>query len=314
VGSGNTCFWVQNHTTNIPITLPSGNYAPTDLITALNIQFNAAFLPPASTVPWTPSSYSTTTGKISINLVGAVYTTTSETEENFIVTAEKTKLIFFDSTFELQCAFANCGNMSHFVNQTLGWLLGFREASVLCSASGNTGEAMLDLIGPKYLILVLDDLNQNHLNSGLVGITELSTQLKIPSYFSTDLAFECVSNDNPQPSLSQQFLPSYPRTLTQSQLYTLNEILKNNERTTNHRAKAPTNSDTLAVIPIKGGLTLGQLYTDFGGSLQNFKRQYFGPVNIDRMRVQLLDDKGNPLNLNGLEWSITLICELLYQY
>ena len=32
------------------------------------------------------------------------------------------------------------------------------------------------------------------------------------------------------------------------------------------------------------------------------------------MRVRLLDDKGNVINLNGSDWSVTLIAEILYQY
>jgi len=53
---------------------------------------------------------------------------------------------------------------------------------------------------------------------------------------------------------------------------------------------------------------------EFSGSLQNISRTYFGPVNIERMAVKLLDDKGNVLNLNGNDWCFTLICECLYQY
>ena len=112
------------------------------------------------------------------------------------------------------------------------------------------------------------------------------------------------------------YLPSAPRTLTQSQLYTINEIIKNNEKNTNYRTKSPTTTDTLAIIPIKRSLNskIGELYVDFGGSLQDNRRTYFGPVNLERLHVKLLDDKGNVLNLNGSDWSITLICEVLYQY
>ena len=53
---------------------------------------------------------------------------------------------------------------------------------------------------------------------------------------------------------------------------------------------------------------------EFSGSLQDNARTYFGPVNIDKMRVKLLDDKGNVLNLNGCDWCVTLICDCLYQY
>ena len=46
----------------------------------------------------------------------------------------------------------------------------------------------------------------------------------------------------------------------------------------------------------KGGVPTGSLLVEFSGSLQDNSRTYFGPVNIDRMSVKLLDDKGNVLN------------------
>jgi hypothetical protein len=56
------------------------------------------------------------------------------------------------------------------------------------------------------------------------------------------------------------------------------------------------------------------MIVEFGGSMQDNKRTYFGPVNIDRMNIKLLDDKGHLLNLNGADWCVTIITELLYQY
>jgi hypothetical protein len=56
------------------------------------------------------------------------------------------------------------------------------------------------------------------------------------------------------------------------------------------------------------------LLVEFSGSLQDNIRTYFGPVNIDRMAIKLLDDKGNVLNLNGNDWCVTMVCECLYQY
>jgi hypothetical protein len=114
---------------------------------------------------------------------------------------------------------------------------------------------------------------------------------------------------------TQLVLPSAPRTLTQSQIYTINEINKNRNNTTNYLAKAPTSSDILAMIPIKiSGVSTGTLLVEFSGSLQDNIRTYFGPVNIERMAIRLLDDKGNVLNLNGTDWCVTLLCECLYQY
>jgi hypothetical protein len=113
----------------------------------------------------------------------------------------------------------------------------------------------------------------------------------------------------------QQFVPSAPRTLTQAQLYTINEIMKNRSKTVSFRGKAPTNSDTFAIIPIKyGSMTTGQLYTELSGQFQDNKRVYFGPVDIDRLRIRLLDDRGNVVDLHGSDWSVTLISDNLYQY
>jgi hypothetical protein len=110
-------------------------------------------------------------------------------------------------------------------------------------------------------------------------------------------------------------LPSAPRILTQSQIYSINEIIKNNERNVKYRASSPTCSDIFAIIPLdKKGLSTGDLYVEDSSTLQLNKRVYFGPVNIDRMRIKLLDDKGNVLNLNGGDWCITIVAEILYQY
>ena len=79
------------------------------------------------------------------------------------------------------------------------------------------------------------------------------------------------------------------------------------------RAKAPTTTNVLGILPVKP-TTTGALYVDFSGPIQENMRTYFGPVDIERLRVRLLDDKGNTLNLNGGNWSFSLLCELLYQY
>jgi hypothetical protein len=114
----------------------------------------------------------------------------------------------------------------------------------------------------------------------------------------------------------QQILPSAPRTLTNAQIYTINEIKKNRINNINYLSKAPTTADVFAILPVKTsvGIATGSLLVEFSGSLQDNNRVYFGPVDIDRMSVKLLDDKGNILNLNGNDWCVTLICECLYQY
>ena len=45
---------------------------------------------------------------------------------------------------------------------------------------------------------------------------------------------------------------------------------------------------------------------------QDNDRNYFGPVNITKFRVQLLNDHGDIVNLNGANWSFSFVCEYLY--
>jgi len=239
-------------------------------------------------------------------------------------------------------------------DSTLGWLMGFKlpiQPVFSCTingttySGGNTPQGVLNLYGTKYFILVLDDFNQNRINNGLITITELSKILPLPSYYNNSQPYVCglnipnlpsgldinaignLSNITDSEAVSmgmnptslfnslqdktdfgvgniQQILPSAPRTLTQAQIYTVNEIIKNRNKTISFRSKAPTN----------GSLTTGQLYTELSGQFQDNKRIYFGPVDIDRIRVTLLDDRGNIVDLHGADWSVTLISENLYQY
>jgi len=351
---GNTCLWISDPSSGnvVPVSVPPGNYSQTAFITQLNASFvEAGFNFPAVVGPPalpadTPVYFNANSGIITLYLLNGTYNGTSGGTP-FVITM-LTQIIFFDFTGNLLCTNTCYGNSNHYLNSTLGWLMGYRLPYLQVSASGNTGEAVLDLNGTKYLILVVDDYNQNHVNNSLVSISQFSNTLKMPSYYSPDLPYTCTSpaqrgnnlvelvnsvntqslfgsipnglliagKYNGDYSSTQTMLPSAPRTLTNAQLYTINSISNNNNNLTNYLAKAPTSSDILAVLPIKTsiGVPTGSLLVDFSGSLQSSKRTYFGPVNVERMAVQLLDDKGNVLNLNGNDWCFTLVADCLYQY
>ena len=225
-----------------------------------------------------------------------------------------------------------------YIDNTLGWLMGFRMPIVPILKEGNIPISVVDLFGPKYFLIVIDDFNSNRLNNGLITITELSTKLSFPEYYTSTLPHECFKeidntlivekefeNSNNGLLLTEkleiisqsvpQVVATSPRTLTQAQIYTINEITRNRLKSTNIRSKPPNQSDSFAIIPIKkGAMPLGDVYCDFGGSLQENKRRYFGPVNISRLTMKLINDKGYVVDLHGAEWTITLICEELYQY
>ena len=56
-----------------------------------------------------------------------------------------------------------------------------------------------------------------------------------------------------------------------------------------------------------------QISSDPGLSTQlNRTREYFGPVDIQRLHISLYDEFGRIIDLNNMDWSLTLAFELLY--
>ena len=349
---GNTCFWITdtsgNNTVNVAVSVPPGNYSQTQFET----QLNKSFTDSGFTFTNQPVVYNPNNGKLGLFIYdGSFNDPTGENRRSFTITTSTT-IIFYDFTGELQCNNTCISKNNHYYNNSLGWIMGFKLPYTQVDPSGNYASSVLDLNGTKYLILVIDDYNQNHVNNGLVSISQFSNMLKMPSYYSPDLPHTCLTPEQQESNLQQLVdgviensifdsqtanaqnglliagkyesdytttqivLPSAPRTLTNAQLYTINEISKNRNNLTNYLAKAPTSSDILAILPTKtsAGVPTGSLLVEFSGSLQDSKRTYFGPVNIERLAVKLLDDKGNVLNLNGNDWCVTLVCECLYQY
>ena len=188
------------------------------------------------------------------------------------------------------------------------------------------GEAIVDCYGPQYFLLIIDDFNHSRVNSGVVGIGEVTTSLATPAYFNADLpdATKCIPDTaDVRNGLKRQKLvvPTVPRTLTFSQIYAFNQITANRGGSgpNKNREMGPKTSDVFAVIPLRtgggaAGLSMGQHYIDSGPTLLSNQRAYFGPVVINKLRVTLRDDKGHIVNLHGNDWSFSLVTEELYEF
>lgn len=323
---GTSCFWIVHGGTTYHIIIQDGNYSMQSLITAIQFQLDTILNVVA---PFTGNhfniSYSPISGKSCFFFA---------TNASSIIV----EVLFYDSEFYSSCGAAAGNSMK--LNNNLGWVLGFRPLddknlplrfSIFVDSTINYNiptnpapynldkayfsEGPIDIYGTKYLTLVVDDFNQNHLNSSIVNITDNDTTLSLPDYFNADIPNVCV----PDPALNNTILPFYvqstPRTLTQVQLYSINQILENRKTTYKSRIAGPTTTNVLGIIPIKKqGLTSGDMIVDLGSSLAYNTRSYFGPVNITRMRVALQDDMGRVLNLHGANWSVAIIVESLYQY
>ena len=157
------------------------------------------------------------------------------------------------------------------------------------------------------LMIVLEDYNQSHMNDGLVTVTQRDTKASLPYY-----ALRNIYSCNPE---TNEVLNSglNGKNLTSKQIYSLNQIINAQNTTQSNKKKTTSLKDIFAIVPVKYGLSAGDIFVEFGGTLQAQERTYFGPVNISRLRVKLLTDKGDVINLNGADWSFQIICETLYK-
>ena len=214
------------------------------------------------------------------------------------------------------------------INYNLGWLLGFRNPFVTINQSFISGRQVVDTIdystsvidagGTKYIILQLDDFKTNRMNKSVVNISTKSDQtIALPSYYNRSLP-------QYQTSTTTVNITSNAIGLTEKQIYTINSINNSyNPDINSIQISFPNISDIFAKIPIKSltewgyvntegqyvvrDSAPGKIIVEFSGPLQLATREYYGPVDITSFSVMLYDDKGFPLNLNGVDWSFTMI-------
>jgi hypothetical protein len=329
----------------ISISIPFGTYTlypgANNLLDQINAQFSA-----------TPNLLGSYIKKISSNSNGYEYLE-FVFNVNKIYTTNDYKLVFYDVYSFVSCFFGAQGVQNITWDNTLGWILGYRDFTEYYLTAANvqqptstsnngftyykgsptsvytytstidpisgleiqsvaslTGDTSVNTTLYNYFYIILDDYNQNHLNDGVVINVQSEANLPLPSYTST--AVESCNNDGTVTYTSG--------TLTQNQLYSVNSIHQasapdtTSQASIKQRASYPSVQDVFAFIPVKvNGQTNGTTYIEFGGTLQNQSRLYFGPVNIHRMSVKLVTDKGDTLNLNNANWSFSFECEQLYR-
>lgn len=314
----NNCFYITDNSNNIShlINISSGNYNQVQLVQAIQTSIQNADVDISNV----DISHNPISGKTEITNNNSVPIT----------------LTFYDTSGNLTCN-STCKTSGKF-NNNLGWILGFRGnttnpiANPIQSTEPLYGqmiytieptqkiisEAFMDVFGPKYFLLVVDDFQQNHINKGLVSITPTQKNVEIPSYWNADLAISstnCAVSEATSGKKTPTYVQNVPRRLTQAQLFTLNSTTQARSQTKRNRLTAPTNTNVLALIPLRGVNTLApgkMIIDDF--NLDDAERVYFGPVDLERMRVRLVDDQGYTVNLNGNNWSFTLSATTLYQY
>ena len=230
------------------------------------------------------------------------------------------------------------------LDYSLGWILGFRNIfySYNPNKSNNinneniyTSEAAYDISDTKFVMIYIDDFLQNRINTNIefTGDSTISAITSSNKNTITDMpiakdktnidAHTKIIKEKPSTKNSDFiYLPMKPRTHTQKEIYAFsqNQIGEKSIEYTfkNSRLKPPVTNNCFALIPIKGTSSNtdenNYPYIDFSGSLQMHERKYFGPVNLRRLKITLVDDKGFVIDLKGLNWSFVIQCGILYQY
>jgi len=122
--------------------------------------------------------------------------------------------------------------------QRMGWMLGFRS-SYYSGSTSYTTEGQLDVVGPRYMYLIVNDYNTS-------------------------------SNVN---------------------------FFSNNENSL-------LSDNILGRISLKAFAFSVQSQNDF--AVYGEPRYFFGPVNIDKLDIKVIDEYGRTVNLNGIDFSFTI--------
>jgi len=324
--------FTQKNTNDIIINISPGKYTRSQLINAINTQLSNNSLTQGSSISiFTKNTIEYTKFRININK---------------IYTANDYRLVFYDPYSFVKCYVGSKSVKNTTWDSTIGWVLGFRTlteynllksneevdpndntkvyyvgTSSYYSTNPNTnvvsitGDAAVCVNLYNYFLIVLDDYTQSHLNDGLVTITSTESDIQLPSYASRHVT-TCDANENDKiiPFTGNSTESENVNSLTQKEIYATNEKIASRKNKIKSYSSGPFVNDIFALVPMKtSGLQNGSTYIEFGGTLQNQDRTYFGPVNIHRMSVKLMNERGDVVDLNGANWSFSLMCEQLYQ-
>jgi len=190
--------------------------------------------------------------------------------------------------------------------RSIGRILGFRDNTTILSNDA-TPPFDYDLDGTKYVMIVVDDFTRNSYSGGIIGTDAVITKAKIPEYVRD---CECPDPGNVEESDRVIYASKKPG-LTYHELYTLNEIALN--RIEPLPEMSPRPNEVLGIIPVYPGTTPYPI-TSSGHDISGGIRTYFGPVSISKLRVRLLDDGGEPLDIRNEDWILTLSVSMMYKY
>ena len=112
-------------------------------------------------------------------------------------------------------------------------------------------------------------------------------------------------------------LQSNPRLDTQANIYKENVIKQTaSNKDSSQLDQSYNKSNVLVCMPYPSRISVFNPINNitFTSQLSLITREYFGPVNISKLKIQLLNDEGYIIDLANQDWSIVIEAEVLYQF
>jgi hypothetical protein len=218
---GNNSFQMTSDTGTYTIVVPDGEYMSTNLKSTLNTLVN-----------------------------DKTSATSSDLSFNIIASPTGGELISVSSLISCSLNFAvnDKGVTDKYnVKSKLGWMLGFHQVEYDITNSVTTAEFKIDLNGPRYLYLALEEFHNGNNNSFISTVSSGLVNKNIIARISLDKSH-----------------------------YGFSTILPANKL---------------------NGLLLSDI------------RKYSGKVDLQKLNFQLLNEIGNPISLNGYDYSLCLEVE-----
>jgi hypothetical protein len=221
---GNNFFSLTVNDSTTVISIPDGNYDQTTIMNAINNQLSLAGSP--------------------FNLLAFIVNLTNGTGSGQTMVGEITSGTVTSIELNFQADRNGVEDRNTPLPLKFGWLLGFRNG-IYANNLNYVSEGVVDITGPRYLFLVVDDYNNSVNNSFFAAFNS------------------SILNKNILARISLQ-------------ANTFDILEQNNLN--------------LIITP----------------------REYFGPVNIQNLNIQLLDEYGRVVNLNNMDFSFCLTLTTVY--
>lgn len=228
-GSSHFSISIDTEPDPITIVIPDGNYTPLGLTSYLN-----SYLASLTTPTNNPYQYICFT--VDIDQTG--------NGSGRMVVGIKSPQTPFPFSLNFQKDKTGLDDRSTPLPLKLGWKMGFRNG-LYENSSSYVSEGIIDLIGSRYMFLVVDDFNN---------------------------------------SVSDGFYAAFTSSIL--------------------------NKNILARISLQGSVF--SYLSQNNLSLITYPRQYFGPVDLQKLQIQLLDEYGRIIDLNNMDYSLCLTMQSIY--